>query len=112
LNFVEKVIDIIKQIPSGRATTYGTVATLADSPRGARLIGGILRFNSHKFNLPWHRVINKDGFISIKSMDHPKELQKALLESEGIEVGSNFMVDLDKYGWFGEKYLDCCQLEK
>lgn len=80
-------------------TTYGTVAVLAGVPRGARLVGGILHFNID--DAPWHRVVNRYGFISTKCLDHPKALQKALLEQEGIEVGEDFMVNLDKYGWFG-----------
>ena len=102
MSFKDKIIQIVGKIPQGRVTTYGTVAILAGVPRGARLVGGILHFNSDKFNLPWHRVINKDGFISIKSFQHPKALQKALLEQEGIEVSPDFMIDLDKYGWWGQ----------
>ncbi len=69
-NFKDKVIRIVKKIPKGRVTTYGTVATLAGLPRGARLVGGIL--------------------------------QKTLLEQEGVEVAKDFMIDLQKYGWFGK----------
>lgn len=98
MGFKEKVLEIIKKIPYGRVTTYGTVALLAGVPRGARLVGGVLHFNIDE--APWHRVINRHGFISTRCLDHPKELQKALLEQEGIEVISDFMVDLDKYGWF------------
>ncbi|MDP3974303.1 MAG: MGMT family protein [Candidatus Daviesbacteria bacterium] len=101
-NFKYKVIQIVKKISNGRVTTYGTVATLAGLPRGGRLVGGILHFNSDKYNLPWQRIINKDGFISTKCPEHMKALQKALLEQEGIEVSSDFMIDLDKYGWWGK----------
>ena len=100
MNFREKVIQIIKQIPYGRVTTYGTVATLASQQRGARIVGGILQ--SAKEDLPWQRVINRHGFLSIKNFDHPKPLQKALLEQEGIEVSSDFVVNLSKYGWWGD----------
>ena len=98
MNFKEKVLEIVKKIPYGRVTTYGTVATLVGVPRGARLVGGVLHFNIDAS--PWHRVINRHGFISTKCLDHPKQLQKALLEQEGIEVSEDFMVDLEKYGWF------------
>lgn len=104
--FKEKVVAIVLKIPLGKVTTYGTVATLAGQPRAARLIGGILRFNWQKHDLPWQRVVNKDGFISIKSFEHPKELQKALLVTEGIEVTSDFMINLEKYGWWGKDNLD------
>ena len=99
LTFRDKVIQITKRIPLGKVTTYGTVAALAGLPRGARLIGGILHASTEK--LPWYRVINRHGFISIRRLGCPKELQKSLLESEGIAVSQDFMVDLDEYGWFG-----------
>ena len=99
MNFKDSVILIVKKIPHGRVTTYGTVATLAGVPRGARLVGGVLHFNID--DAPWHRVINRHGFISTKCLDHPKPLQKALLEQEGIEVSKDFMINLRKYGWWG-----------
>ena len=102
MGFKDKVIEIVKRIPYGRVTTYGTVATLAGLPRGGRLVGGVLHFNSEKYDLPWQRVINRHGFISTKCTEHIKSLQKALLEQEGIEVSKDFMVDLKKYGWFGD----------
>lgn len=101
MNFSDLVIQLVKKIPYGRVTTYGTIATLANMPRGSRLVGGILHYNSERYNLPWHRVINKHGFISTNCLDHLKQAQKALLEDEGIEVSKDFMVDLDKYGWWG-----------
>ncbi len=99
MKFKQKAIAIIQQIPRGKVTTYGTVAVLSGVPRGARLVGGIL--HNAKEELPWHRVINRHGFISIRCFDHPKSLQKALLEGEGVEVTPDFMIDLEKYGWWG-----------
>lgn len=99
--FKTRVIQIVRKIPYGRVTTYGTVATLAGLPRGARLVGGVLHFASETQNLPWQRIINRHGFISTKCLEHPKALQKALLEQEGIEVSYDFMVNLNKYGWWG-----------
>ncbi len=99
MNFRQKVIKLTKQIPLGKVTTYGTLATLAGVPRGARLVGGILHQSGEGQDLPWYRVINRHGFISIKCFDHPKYLQKTLLEQEGVEVSPDFMIDLEKYGW-------------
>ncbi|MBI2315232.1 MGMT family protein [Candidatus Daviesbacteria bacterium] len=98
MSFKVKVINIVNQIPYARVTTYGTIATLAGIPRGGRLVGGIL----HNFGeeIPWYRVVNRHGFISTKCLDHFKKAQKALLEQEGIEVSADFMIDLDRYGWF------------
>lgn len=116
MSFKDRVIQIVKQIPYGKVTTYGTVAALAGLPRGARLVGGILHYNSDQMDLPWQRIINRAGYISTKCLEHPKSAQKALLEGEGVEVSDGFIVDLKKYGWFGEsqklKYdMDYCQLE-
>lgn len=99
VDFKDSVIKIVRMIPKGRVTTYGTVAGLANLPRGARLVGGILHYQSDKFNLPWHRVVNRYGFISTTCRDHIREEQKALLEAEGVEVSRDFMINLDKYGW-------------
>lgn len=101
MNFKDRVIKIVKKIPYGKVTTYGTVATLAGLPRGARLVGGILHYNSDKFDLPWHRVINRHGFISTVCLNHIKDEQRALLLEEGIQVSHDFMVNLQKYGWWG-----------
>ncbi len=101
-NFKDKVIQIVQKIPYGRVTTYGTVATLVGFSRGARIVGGIMCSDGEKLNLPWHRVINREGYLSIKCGEHSKALQKALLEEEGVEVSADFIVNLDKYGWWGE----------
>src|SRR4051812_15001201 len=97
-HFKEKTINIIKQIPLGKVTTYGTIALMAGLPRGARLVGGILHYNSQKYNLPWQRVVNRNGFISTICFDHTKMEQKEILESEGVVVSDDFMVDLEKFG--------------
>ena len=97
--FKYKVLQIVNSIPKGRVTTYGTIAVLAGLPRGARLVGGILHYAGEDY--PWHRVINRHGFISTTCLEHPQLLQKALLEQEGVKVSTAFMVDLKKYGWWG-----------
>lgn len=110
MNFKNRVISIVKKIPYGRVSTYGTVATLAGLPRGSRFVGGVLHFNND--DVPWHRVVNRHGFISTRCLEHPKLAQKALLEQESIEVTSDFMINLRKYGWWGnEEHLDDSKLE-
>ncbi|MBI4035595.1 MGMT family protein [Candidatus Daviesbacteria bacterium] len=99
MGFKQKVAQIVSKIPYGKVTTYGTVSTLAGLPRGARLVGGILHYQGEE--LPWYRVVNRYGFISTKCLDHPKQLQKTLLEQEGIEVSSSFMINLEVFGWWG-----------
>lgn len=111
-SFKDLVIKHIKQIPFGRVTTYGTIATLAGSPRSAREVGYLLHSLTEKYALPWQRVINKKGYISIRGGDvNMKNLQKSLLQKEGVEVSEEFMIDLKKYGWWGKDALDYRQLE-
>jgi len=96
--FTEAALDIIKHIPEGRVLTYGRVAALAGNPGGARQVSRILHSMSKKYDLPWHRVINSKGRISLlPSMG--RELQKALLESEGVEFSGNGALDLNIYMW-------------
>lgn len=101
-SFKDVVIKLIKSIPFGRVTTYGTIAVLAGSPKSAREVGYILHAMTDKHQLPWQRVINRHGFLSVRGGDvNIKSVQKALLEQEGVEVTDSFMVDLEKYGWWG-----------
>ncbi len=79
LGFKEKVIQITQSIPKGKVTTYGTIAVLAGIPRGARMVGGILHYAIDELNLPWHRVVNRVGYVSTKCLEHPRELQVVML---------------------------------
>ncbi|MEH7386783.1 MGMT family protein [Bacillus sp. JJ1521] len=99
--FSENVIQIIKQIPPGKVMTYGQIAKLAGSPRGARQVVRVLHSMSKKYNLPWFRVINSKGEIAI----HDEETQTAqiiFLEDEGVEV-VNRSIDLKKYQYHPEE---------
>ncbi len=96
-HFSKQVIEIIKKIPAGKVATYGQIATLAGNNKAARQISRILHSSSDKYDLPWHRVINSQGKISMRSGDG-FEMQKAMLESEGIQVLKD-RIDLVKYKW-------------
>ncbi|MDA3814654.1 MAG: MGMT family protein [Candidatus Cloacimonetes bacterium] len=96
-SFSKRVVEIIKKIPAGKVATYGQIATLAGNNKAARQISRILHSSSEKYDLPWHRVINSQGRISLRSGDG-LEMQKAMLESEGIQVIVD-RIDLVKYKW-------------
>ncbi len=96
--FTEKVIKIIQNIPSGQVMTYGQIAKLADSPRGARQVVRILHSMSEKYNLPWYRVVNIRGEISLAN--EAFEQQKWLLEDEGVEFISNRVISLKEYQFY------------
>src|SRR5699024_11728576 len=93
--FTKEVLTIIKNIPEGRVMTYGQVARIAGSPRGARQVARILHSMSRKYHLPWHRVINAEGKLKIKDEALYNE-QKMSLESEGV-VCTGGRVDLSEY---------------
>ena len=93
-----RIIELIAAIPKGKVATYGGIAAMAGSPRAARQVVRILHSSSRKNNLPWHRVINKEGKISLPEV-RGAEQQKALLEKEGITFDSNGKVDLAVFLW-------------
>ena len=83
-------------IPYGHVATYGQIAAVAGNPRAARQVAWVLRHNDS--GLPWHRVINAQGGISLPA-GAGLERQRALLENEGVAVGPGNRVDLDRYQW-------------
>lgn len=97
-SFYQRVIAIIKNIPEGKVATYGQIATYAGNPRAARQVSYILHSSSEKEDLPWHRVINSKGSISLKP-GHGYELQKQMLKKEGITFNENDCIDLKRFLW-------------
>jgi methylated-DNA-protein-cysteine methyltransferase-like protein len=96
--FTTEVIELICAIPEGAVCTYGRIATWAGNARGARQVARILHSSGEKEQLPWWRVINAAGHISLPE-GHGFEEQRDLLEAEGVEVTSNGWINLDRYGW-------------
>lgn len=108
--FKERVLKIIESIPHGRVVSYGQVAMMAGVPRGARMVGQILFKSGHL--VPWWRVINNAGVITVKHDEHSKELQKTLLEKEDIVVNRSLTLDIERYRWRpGEKTLKHFELD-
>ena len=97
-DFTQDVIKIIKNIPSGKVLTYGRIAKLAGNPQAARQVSWLLHSSTKKYKLPWHRVINSQGKISMKSFDD-RNYQKHLLEKEGVVFRDNYKIDLKKFLW-------------
>jgi len=100
--FKQKVIDIVSLVPPGKVASYGQIALYIGVPRAARQVGWILRQIGAETNIPWWRVINQKGFISIKgNLTADKDLQKKLLDAEGVEV-DEFKLDMKKYRFIPE----------
>ena len=93
-DFTKQVLDIIKSIPYGKVMTYGQIAAVAGNPRGARQVSRILHSMTEAHQLPWHRVINSKGGISLTG--EGGFVQVNMLIQEGIEVQDK-KVDLKKY---------------
>jgi len=87
--------------PKGRVCTYGRIGLMAGYPAGARQVARILHAMSRKYDLPWHRVVNAKGCISLPET-RGYELQKTRLEQEGIEFDPDDRIDLGKYLWRGD----------
>lgn len=96
-NFRTSVINFIKKIPQGKVVSYGQVAASCGNPRASRQVGGILGALGIESGVPWWRVVNRDGLITIKNQAITKEQQKTFLEKDGVEVSSNFVIDMKKY---------------
>jgi len=96
--FTLKIIETIRAIPQGCVTTYGRVAALAGNRKGARQVARVLHTSSRSENLPWHRVVNRDGRISLGEMQGYDE-QKRLLQAEGVRFDTTDRIDLERFGW-------------
>jgi len=106
-NFYEQVYAVVRRIPRGRVTSYGRVAEMLGRPRAARAVGFALnslndkKGNSDYEEVPWQRVINSQGRISIVNREYGAQHQADLLRSEGVDVSPDLRIDLDKYLWSG-----------
>ena len=95
--FQQRIWQIVAAIPYGHVATYGDVARLAGSPRAARQVGGVLSRLPEGTTLPWHRVVNRHGTISLQGDSLLR--QRDALEAEGIEVSDEGQLDLETYRW-------------
>lgn len=97
-NFFDRVYAVVGSIPVGRVMSYGQIALFLDKPRGAREVGWALSMVKEKDMVPWWRVVNNSGRISIKGR-YSAEEQRQLLIREGVEVSRDFTFDIEKYRW-------------
>jgi methylated-DNA-protein-cysteine methyltransferase-like protein len=94
----ENIIEIIREIPRGRVSTYGKIADAAGSPRGARQVVRVLHTCSESEDLPWWRVVNREGCIALKP-GYGFEEQAALLAAEGVNLSTAGRIDLARHLW-------------
>jgi len=129
--FFERVYRLVRQVPPGKVTSYGAIARMLGHPRAARTVGWALHSlpssvppiggpppsippsgglppsippiggDERGGDVPWHRVINSQGRISTSCREHSADLQRTLLEAEGIQFDERGYVDWDRFGWMG-----------
>jgi methylated-DNA-protein-cysteine methyltransferase-like protein len=90
---------VVRRIPIGKVATYGQIAMLAGLPRQPRQVGYALHALPEGSDVPWQRVINAKGEVSPRSVPGVEDLQRAVLESEGIVFDRRGRVDLARHQW-------------
>ncbi len=94
-----RIYAVVRRIPRGRVATYGQVAALAGLDGHARQVGYALHAMPEGSDIPWHRVINAQGQVSVRSERGGELLQRLLLEAEGVRFGRGGRVSLARYRW-------------
>jgi methylated-DNA-protein-cysteine methyltransferase-like protein len=117
LNFYEQVYAVVRRVPRGRVTTYGRVAAMLGAPKAARAVGYALRALKDTTDpdhaaVPWQRVINSQGRITIVNREYSAQQQAKLLRAEGVAVSGDLRIDLDTYLWAGLHWMELDDLLK
>jgi methylated-DNA-protein-cysteine methyltransferase-like protein len=98
-NFFERVYEVVRQIPYGKVTSYGAIAKALGAARSARMVGWAMNASHNMQDIPAHRVVNRLGLLSGKFHFEGTNLMQQLLESEGIEVVDNKIINFEKHFW-------------
>ena len=94
-----QILEMIALIPYGKVATYGQIAKLAGLPKHARLVGYVLKHLDVESQIPWFRVINSQGKLSVTRINEfGQDIQQNLLEREGVYL-LNHKVNLKLFGW-------------
>ena len=97
--FYDRVYQFVRGVPAGGVVTYGQVALELGSPAAARAVGYALHFLPGNSDVPWWRVVNAGGGISLRGRGEAAEVQRRLLEAEGIAFRREGTIDLRRYRW-------------
>jgi methylated-DNA-protein-cysteine methyltransferase-like protein len=97
-DYFEDVYQVVRQVPSGRVTTYGAIARYLSLRAGARMVGWAMN-SSHGHNVPAHRVVNSAGVLSGKHFFGGPTIMQQLLEDEGVQIVDDRVVDFQTKLW-------------
>ena len=96
--FQQAVLRAVRLIPEGKVASYGQIAAYVGTPRAARQVGWTMRSMESAPDFPWWRVLNNAGRITIKgNMFNTAQLQKELLQAEGVEINDQFELSIERY---------------
>ena len=98
-----RIYAVVAAIPRGRILAYGEVAALAGRPRAPRAVGAALSTLPDELGIPWWRVVNSTGRISTSEIHHTAQVQRALLEDEGVTFTDGGHIDWDQFGWTADQ---------
>lgn len=101
-NTFELIYDIVKKIPKGKVCTYGQIARLVGNPHLSRVVGYALHSNPDPSTIPCHRVVNRFGELAKAFVFGGEQVQRKLLEKEGVIFLIDNKVDLKNCMWYGE----------
>ena len=104
-NFFERVYAVARQIPYGKVTSYGAIAKTLGTARSSRMVGWAMNAAHNLEDVPAHRVVNRKGLLTGKHHFDGTNLMQQLLESEGIVVENNQIMDFEKHFWEPEMGL-------
>ena len=105
-DFYQKVYEIVKMIPSGRVSTYGLIAKYLGSAKSSRVVGYAMNASHQNSDIPAHRVVNRLGILTGKHHFSGTTLMKNLLESEGVKIQNDRVLNFKKVVWDPSKELD------
>ena len=105
-DFFQKVYEVVKMIPSGRVSTYGLIAKHLGSAKSSRVVGYAMNASHQNSDIPAHRVVNRVGILTGKHHFSGTTLMKNLLESEGVKIQNDRVVNFKKVVWDPSKELD------
>lgn len=99
-SFFEKVFEVVKLIPQGRATSYGAIAKFLGTPRSSRMVGYAMNAShSHHEFIPAHRVVNRNGMLTGKHHFPDPHIMEDMLNSEGINVIDDQIENFNDIFW-------------
>lgn len=98
-NFFQDVYDVVKLIPKGRVSTYGSIANYLGMKRGARMVGWAMNQAFTLHDVPAHRVVNRKGELSGRHHFSSPTLMEELLTKEGVRIQNDALADFDRHFW-------------